>query len=147
MAGIEKGMLIRKKLSASVTPIGPWLIVRSATKSKIKAERIDSEYIHRATGDFSELSRNMVYLPVKAALNISPSIINDIITGKQWIVAHPATLQWAQQCIHHPEIVSFYATNGNKVIVSVDEVKLFQRDRQPWVKIFIKDIITKCIWS
>lgn len=147
MTTIRKNTLIRKRLPSSSTPVGPWLIVRSSVKGKIKAERIDPEYVHRATGDFSELDRNMVYIPKRAALNISPGILLDLASGKQWIITHPATTRWEDLCKNNPEIITFYAANGNKVIVSVDEVKLFQRDRKPWVKIFIRGIITKCIWS
>lgn len=146
MTTIRKNTLIRKKLPSSSTPVGPWLIVRSSVKGKIKAERIDPEYIHRAAGDFSELDRNMVYIPKRAALNISPGILLDLASGKQWIITHPATTRWENLCKNNPEIITFYDTNGNKIIATVDDIGVFIRDRKKWVRIYIKNVITRCIW-
>lgn len=144
---IRKGMLVRRKMPSSLIPIGPWLIVRSSNNGITKAERVDSDYMMRKTDDIRELKRDMLYIPEHAALNISAKAIDDIILGKQWAVTHPLTPKWERIAKQSPEIITFFTTNGNKVVVSVDEIKQGCYIREKYIKIYIRSIITKCVWS
>lgn len=147
MTHIGRNMLVRRKMPSAPVAIGPWLIVRSAKGDTVCAERVDHDYILRKTGDIVELAREHVYVPTTGSLSISPSIINDIIIGKQWVVGHPLTARWASVYENKPEIITFYAKNGNKVICTTDGFAEVIRGRETYIRVFIREIITICIWS
>lgn len=144
---IKKGMLIRRKTTSAVIPIGPWLIVRSARGGKVIAERVDSEYFLRSTGDMVELDKNQVYLPIYIPLGVSSSVIKEIVKGNQWIVMHPQTNAWLKALHPAPEVIMFYSTDGNRAYVTVDEVSRVFVGRIPHARIYIKSVISSVIWN
>lgn len=144
---LRKDMLVRRRMPCGLLPIGPWLIVRAAKNGAVQAEVVDSDYMLRKTGQMRILARNNIYVPTRMALHISPEIIDDIIVGKQWVVSAPVSKTWLQAYKEKPEIITFYATNGNKVVIKVNSIAHQVKSREEWIKVYIDSIITKVIWS
>lgn len=144
---LKKDMLVRRRISCGLLPIGPWLIIRDAKKETVQAEVVDSDYMLRKTGQMRMLARNNIYVPTRMALLISPGIIDNIVVGKQWAVSAPVSKTWLRAYKEKPEIITFYATNGNKIIAKVDSIAHQVKGREEWIKVYIDSVITKVIWS
>lgn len=142
---VRKGMLVRRRLPALGLPIGPWLIVRRVERELIGAEVVNISNLLSETGEFRCLLKNNVYIPTRAVLNVSPSVVKTIAMCSQVIVRHPATTNWLKVYRDKPELITFFSDSDNKVIVKPWGITHQRNGRETEIIIYVDHVVTQVI--